>query len=445
MPAHPIRIIYIALLLFVLSCTTNRQKEKQTDIQTNMATHLLNRFIKYVKIDTESNEQSTSSPSTQKQLVLARLLRQELLDMGLNEVSISDEGILYASLPSNTDKPIPAIGFIAHLDTSPEISGKNVRPQIHRNYNGGDLVINKAKNIVIDTALHPEIKQYQGQIIITSDGTTLLGADDKAGIAIIMTAIEYLLHDSVPHGPIKIAFTPDEEIGRGTEHFDIKKFGAAFAYTIDGGEIGEIQFENFNAANAHIEIAGKNVHPGYAKGKIVNSITIGRKIDELLPNERPENTEGYEGYFHLIQMQGNVEKTSLNYLIRDHDGSLFERRKQLMQELVDSLNETYDDRIQLQITDSYYNMREKIEPVMHIVDLAIAAMQKNDIEPLQRPIRGGTDGAMLSHKGLPCPNLFTGGHNFHSRYEYIPLESMEKSVATIRTIIRLHTEKAGAL
>ncbi len=406
--------------------------------------NLLNRFLRYVQIDTQSDPESKTSPSTVKQFDLAKLLVEELRELGLSDVKLDEHCYVYATLPGNvTDKQVPTIGFIAHLDTTPDFTGHNVKPLVHENYDGGDLVLNKDLNIILSPKEFPELTGYKGQTIITSDGTTLLGADDKAGIAEIMTALEYLVKNPrIKHGEIRIAFTPDEEIGRGTEHFDVQGFGAGFAYTVDGGPIGELEFENFNAAEAKVLVHGKNVHPGTAKNKMINSIRVAMEFDSLLPqHERPEHTEGYEGFYHLMSFKGDVEKSQLHYIIRDHDRQKFEARKQLFKDIAEFLNKKYNrDLIELSLRDQYYNMREKIEPVMYIVNLAEQAMQSAGVEPKIKPIRGGTDGAMLSFKGLPTPNLFTGGHNFHGRYEYIPLQSMQKAVEVIVKIAEMAVE-----
>ncbi len=402
--------------------------------------NLLNRFLSYVKIDTQSDPESKTSPSTTKQFELAKLLVEELRDIGLSEIELDEHCYVYATLPANTEKQVPTIGFIAHLDTTPDFTGKNVKPQVHENYDGGDLILNKDLNIILSPSEFPELTHYKGQTLITTDGTTLLGADDKAGIAEIVTAMEYLInHPQIKHGKIRIAFTPDEEVGRGTEHFDIEKFGADFAYTVDGGPIGELEFENFNAAEAKVLVHGKNVHPGTAKNKMINSIRIAEEFDSMVPqHERPEHTEKYEGFYHLLSFKGDVEQSQLHYIIRDHDREKFERRKQLFRDIVEFLNKKYGkDLVELDMRDQYYNMREKIEPVMYIVELAKKAMQKAGVKPKIKPIRGGTDGAMLSFKGLPTPNIFTGGHNFHGRYEYIPLQSMQKAVEVIVKIAEM--------
>lgn len=398
---------------------------------------VLNRFLKYVQFETTSNEKSQTTPSTENQLEFAKVLGDELKQLGLEDVSVDDNGYVMATLPSNIEKEVPTIGFIAHMDTSPDMSGKDVKPNIVKDYDGKDIVLNKENNIILSVDDFPEIKNYIGETIITTDGTTLLGADDKAGIAEIITAVEYLIENPhIPHGTVKIGFTPDEEIGRGADYFDVEKFGADFAYTVDGGPIGELEYENFNAATANISIQGVNIHPGTAKGKMVNSILIGMELHSMLPvNERPEYTEGYEGFYLLDDFVGTVEKTHMSYIIRDHDMDKFTRKKDVLKEVVKFLNYKYGDIVQLEIEDSYYNMKEKIVPVMEIVEIAKKAMKEVGVEPIISPIRGGTDGARLSYMGLPCPNLFTGGHNFHGKYEYIPVFAMEKAVEVILKII----------
>lgn len=404
---------------------------------------VLNRFLKYVKYETTSDEYSTTTPSTKNQLKFAKVLGKELEELGLKDVSVNDKGYIMATLPSNIEKKIPTIGFIAHMDTSPDMSGKDISPNIIEDYNGKDIVLNEEKDIILSVDDFPEIKNYVGKTIITTDGTTLLGADDKAGIAEIITAIEYLIENpNIPHGTIKIAFTPDEEIGRGADHFDVDKFDADFAYTVDGGPIGELEYENFNAATANISIQGSNIHPGTAKGKMVNSILIGMELHSMLPiNERPEYTEGYEGFYLLDDFVGNVEETKMSYIIRDHDMGKFNKKKKALEKIVEFLNYKYTNKIELKIEDSYYNMKEKIVPVMEIVDIAKRAMEAVNIEPIISPIRGGTDGARLSYMGLPCPNIFTGGHNYHGKYEYIPVPSMEKAVEVILKIIELYAKE----
>lgn len=401
--------------------------------------NLIDRFISYVKIDTQSDENSDQTPSTSKQFNLAKELERELNDIGLSEISLDNNCYLMATLPANTHKKVPTIGFIAHLDTSPDMSGQNVKPRIVKNYDGNDIILNEVSNIVLSPNDFPELLNHKGEDLIVTDGNTLLGADDKAGVAEIMTAIEYLLdHPEIKHGKIRIGFTPDEEIGRGPDKFDVEKFGAKWAYTMDGGEIGELEYENFNAASAKISIQGRNVHPGYAKNKMINALHIANELVSMLPaNERPEYTEGYEGFFHLTSIQGTVDEATISYIIRDHDRTKFENRKKQMVNAVNFLNTIYDHRIKLELKDQYYNMREKIEPVPHVIDYAFRAMQEVGVTPIVRPIRGGTDGARLSFMGLPCPNIFAGGLNFHGRYEFIPIPSMYKAVDVIVKIAEL--------
>ncbi len=401
---------------------------------------VVERFLRYVRVDTQSDERSKTVPSTAKQLVLAKMLVRELQETGLQDASVDDNGYVMATLPANTDKRGPVTGWIAHMDTSPDFTAEHVQPQIHKNYNGGEIILNKKENIVLSPADFPELKDYAGQDLITTDGTTLLGADDKAGIAEIMTALAYLQeHPEIPHGTLKVAFTPDEEIGRGADHFDVNRFGADFAYTVDGGRLGELEYENFNAALATVTFTGRNVHPGTAKDKMINSMHLAMEFNALLPpHERPEHTEGYEGFFHLIDMQGTVEKSVLRYLIRDHDRGRFEGRKKFMQESASLIRARHGRRaVRLEIKDQYYNMKEKIKPVQHIVERAREAMERCGVTPLVKPIRGGTDGARLSYMGLPTPNLFTGGHNFHGRYEFIPVQSMEKAVEVIVEMMKV--------
>ena len=405
--------------------------------------NILERFLRYVAVDTQSDDRCECQPSTAKQFDLQKLLQAELQAMGIS-AEVDEYGYLMAAIPSNTDKKVDSIGFIAHVDTSPDCSGKGVKPQIVENYNGEDIVLNDERNIILSVDKFSELKQYHGKTIITTDGTTLLGADDKAGVAAIMYAVEYLQSNpNIKHGDIKIAFTPDEEVGRGTEHFDVEKFGAKYAYTIDGGEIGELEYENFNAASADITIVGEGIHPGYAKDKMINALSVAIEIDNSLPKkERPQHTEGYEGFYHLVELSGETENATMKYIIRDHDMVAFEARKKTMQQVVDNLNTIYGgNRIKLTIKDSYYNMKEKVVPHYHIVEKAIKAMQQCGVEPKVKPIRGGTDGATLSYKGLPCPNIFAGGHNFHGKYEYLPLESMQKASEVILAIIQLFIEE----
>ncbi len=394
---------------------------------------IVDRFIKYARIDTQSDENSTQTPSTQKQFNLAKEVEKEALEMGLVDVSLDNNCYFMATLPANTDKKVPVIGFISHLDTSPDMSGNNVNPRIVKNYDGTDIILNEANNVILSPNDFPELLSHKGEDIIVTDGTTLLGADDKAGIAEIMSAMQYLLdHPEIEHGKIRIAFTPDEEIGRGADKFDVEKFGADWAYTMDGSEVGELEYENFNAASAKIEIQGRNVHPGYAKNKMINALHVANELVALLPKqERPEYTEGYEGFYHLISMSGTVEESSLSFIIRDHDREKFEDRKKTLINSVNLLNEKYDKRLTLNITDQYYNMREKVEPVKHIVNYAYIAMEELGIKPNVKPIRGGTDGSKLSFMGLPCPNIFAGGMNFHGKYEFLPIPSLEKASQVI--------------
>ncbi|MDH6354208.1 tripeptide aminopeptidase [Dysgonomonas sp. PH5-45] len=403
-----------------------------------MAT-LVERFLKYVKIDTESDPTTGVTPSTAKQFDLLRVLEGELKEMGLEDISLDDKGYLMATLPANTDKQVPTIGFIAHVDTSCDMTGKDVKPRIVENYDGNPIVLNKEQNIVLSPVDFPELLRHKGEDLIVTDGTTLLGADDKAGIAEIITAIQYLQeHPEIKHGKIRIAFNPDEEIGEGAHNFDVAKFGAEWAYTMDGGEVGELEFENFNAASAKIEIQGRNVHPGMAKNKMINALLIANKLVDLLPaNARPEHTAGYEGFIHLISISGSVDSASMQFIIRDHNRELFEQKKRLMSDCVDFINKLYPGSTKLELKDQYYNMREKVEPVYHIVDVAFEAMKALDIEPRVQPIRGGTDGAQLSFKGLPCPNIFAGGINFHGRYEFVPIQSMEKASQVVVKIAEL--------
>lgn len=399
--------------------------------------NIVDRFIKYAMIDTESDPASETTPSTPKQYAFAEKLAEELKQIGLEEVSLDENGYLMATLPSNIDKEVPVIGFISHMDTSCDLTGANVKPRIVSNYDGQDITLNQEQNIILKVTDFPEIKNYVGQDIIVTDGTTLLGADDKAGITAIVSAMEYLInHPEIKHGKIRIGFTPDEEIGRGAHKFDVAKFGAQWAYTIDGGEIGELEYENFNAAAATITVTGRNVHPGYAKNKMINSTTIAREFADRLPqNEVPEKTTGYEGFFHLMSFNGSIEQSKLVYIIRDHDRELFENRKKLIESITAELNQKYNNAIKLEMKDQYYNMREKVEPIMHIVDLAKEAMIEEDVAPKIKPIRGGTDGSQLSYMGLPCPNIFTGGHNFHGRFEYLPVHSMVKATDVIKRIV----------
>ncbi|WP_304136669.1 peptidase T [Mesonia mobilis] len=406
--------------------------------------HIINRFTSYITIDTESDPKSDSTPSTEKQWNLAKKLAEELKEMGMSDVSIDENAYVMATLPSNVDHEVPAIGFVSHFDTSPDFTGANIKPQIVENYDGKDILLNAAEDIVLSPDYFEDLLQYKGQTLITTDGTTLLGADDKAGITEIMSAVEYLLqHPEIKHGPIKVGFTPDEEIGRGAHKFDVEKFGAKWAYTMDGSQIGELEYENFNAAGADVKVKGKIVHPGYAKGKMVNSMYIAQDFVNSLPRlETPEHTEGRQGFFHLTQINGKVEETKMHYIIRDHDKEHFEARKKMMLDLAAEINSQHQKEvITIEIKDQYFNMREKVEPVMHIVDIAEDAMKAVDVEPIIKPIRGGTDGSQLSFMGLPCPNIFAGGHNFHGRYEYVPVESMIKATEVIVKIAELTAEK----
>ena len=406
--------------------------------------HIINRFTSYITIDTESDPKSDSTPSTEKQWNLAKKLAEELKEMGMSDVSIDENAYVMATLPSNVDHEVPAIGFVSHFDTSPDFTGANIQPQIVENYDGKDIILNAAEDIVLSPDYFEDLLQYKGQTLITTDGTTLLGADDKAGITEIMSAVEYLLqHPEIKHGPIKVGFTPDEEIGRGAHKFDVEKFGAKWAYTMDGSQIGELEYENFNAAGADVKVKGKIVHPGYAKGKMVNSMYIAQDFVNSLPRlETPEHTEGRQGFFHLTQISGKVEETNMHYIIRDHDKEHFEARKKMMLDLAAEINSQHQKEvITIEIKDQYFNMREKVEPVMHIVAIAEDAMKAVDVEPIIKPIRGGTDGSQLSFMGLPCPNIFAGGHNFHGRYEYVPVESMIKATEVIVKIAELTAEK----
>ncbi|MFW6275615.1 MAG: peptidase T [bacterium] len=404
-----------------------------------MKNQLLDRFLKYISIDSQADPESNTFPSTQKQFDMANLLAEELKEMGLKDAHVDENCYVMATLPSNMNGDVPVVGFLAHVDTAPDLPGKNIQPRIIENYDGKDIFLNPQKNIIMQVNDFPELKKYKGQTIITTDGTTLLGADDKAGVAEIMTAIDHLIRNpDIKHGTIKVAFTPDEEIGKGVDHFDVNKFGAQYAYTLDGGEIGELEYENFNAAYAKISIQGRNVHPGMSKNKMLNSIIIGSEFNDLLPVfDRPEFTENYEGFFHLIKFNGTVEKSFLHYIIRDHDKHKFEDRKNMIHDVADFMNKKHGPKtIEVDIKDQYYNMKEKVEPVYHIVEIAKQAMESCDVKPLIKPIRGGTDGARLSYMGLPCPNLFAGGHNFHGKYEFIPLESMEKATKVILEIVK---------
>lgn len=406
---------------------------------------VLDKFLRYISIDTASDPDSESQPSTQKQLVLSRLLVKELQAMGVGDASLDEFGYVMATVPSNlpAGTKVPKIGFIAHVDSAPDASGADIKPQIVKNYDGGDIVINKEKNLVLKVSDFPELPDYKGHTIITTDGNTLLGADDKAGIAEIMTAVEYMMtHPEFLHGEIKIGFTPDEEIGRGVDKFDVKKFGADYAYTLDGGQIGELEYENFNAASAKIYIQGRNIHPGYSKNKMVNAIILASEFNSLLPVEqRPEFTQDYEGFFHIIRFDGTVEQAMIQYIIRDHNMSKFEDKKTLIEECITFMNMKYGEgTFRLELKDQYYNMRKEVEPHYHIVEKAIKAMEMSSVVPIIKPIRGGTDGARLSFMGLPCPNIFAGGHNFHGKFEYVPVESMEKATEVIINLISLYTK-----
>ena len=405
---------------------------------------VVDRFLQYVKFDTQSDELTNLTPSTPGQMIFAQHLEKDLRQLGLAEISLDDNGYLMATLPANCDKQVPTVGFIAHLDTSPDMSGHHVSPRIVEKYDGGDIVLNADKNIVLSPEQFPELLDYKGQDLIVTDGNTLLGADDKAGIAEIIAAVDYLKsHPEIKHGDIRIAFNPDEEIGQGAHKFDVKRFGADWAYTMDGGAIGELEYENFNAAVARVTFKGRNVHPGYAKHKMINSIRIANQFAIMLPRwETPEHTEGYEGFYHLVGIEGNVEQTVITYIIRDHDRDRFERRKKELEHLTRKINNEFPDCASIEIKDQYYNMLEKIKPVMHIIDIAKAAMERAGVKPVVQPIRGGTDGAQLSFKGLPCPNIFAGGLNFHGRYEFVPIPSMEKATDTIVEICKIVAEEA---
>ncbi|SHJ25606.1 peptidase T [Pseudozobellia thermophila] len=401
--------------------------------------NIINRFLGYVKIDTQSDPRSKTTPSTEKQWYLADLLAEELEEIGMEEVTIDENAYIMATLPSTVDKEVPTVGFISHFDTSPDFSGANVNPQIIENYDGKDIVLNALDNIVLSPDYFEDLRQYVGQTLITTDGTTLLGADDKAGIAEIVTAMEYLIdHPEIKHGKIRVGFTPDEEIGRGAHLFDVKKFGADWAYTMDGSQIGELEYENFNAASAKVSIKGKSVHPGYAKNKMVNAISIATEFINILPpEETPQNTEGREGFFHVHHLKGEIEHAEFELIIRDHDKNLFEKRKRLIRDIATQLNSIYGDCITIEVKDQYFNMREKVEPLFHIVEIAKNAMEAVGVTPIIKPIRGGTDGSQLSYMGLPCPNIFAGGHNFHGKYEYVPVQSMQKAVEVIVKICEL--------
>jgi tripeptide aminopeptidase len=405
---------------------------------------IVDRFIKYARIDTQSDENSTQTPSTRKQFNLAKEVEQEALEMGLVDISLDNNCYFMATLPANTRGEVPVIGFIAHFDTSPDMSGTDVSPRIVREYDGKDIVLNEEQEVLLSPDEFPELLSHVGEDIIVTDGTTLLGADDKAGIAAIMNAMQYLIdHPEIKHGKIRIGFTPDEEIGRGADKFDVQKFGAEWAYTIDGSEVGELEYENFNAAAAKVKIQGRNVHPGYAKNKMVNALHLANELAAMLPeDERPEHTEGYEGFFHLISLGGTVDEAEIAYIIRDHDREKFEQRKQLIEDAVAEMNRKYGDRLTLEMNDQYYNMREKVEPVTHVIDYAYRAMEEVGVKPNIKPIRGGTDGSKLSFMGLPCPNIFAGGMNFHGRYEFLPIPSMKKSSEVIVKIAELVAKDA---
>lgn len=405
---------------------------------------LIDRFLNYVAFETTSNEESGVTPSTPGQMVLAKYLKEELESLGLQEVFLDDNGYLYATLPANTDKQVPVVGFIAHMDTAPDMSGKNVTPRIVQNYDGGDILLNAAENIVLSPTQFPELKNHIDEDLIVTDGNTLLGADDKAGIAEIISGVEYLMqHPEIEHGKVRIAFNPDEEIGLGAHKFDVERFGCDFAYTFDGGEVGELEFENFNAAAAKLTFTGRNVHPGTAKNKMINSIRVANRFITMLPShETPEHTEGYEGFYHLISINGSVEQTIVNYIIRDHSRERFESRKREFQHLTNKINSEYGEgTLKLELRDQYYNMREKIEPVMYIIDIAKEAMLAAGVEPVVKAIRGGTDGAQLSFKGLPCPNIFAGGMNMHGRFEYVTIPSMEKAMKVMVKIAELTAKR----
>lgn len=410
--------------------------------------HIIDRFISYVTVDTESDPNSETTPSTAKQWDLANQLVEELKAIGMQDVTIDEHAYIMATLPSNVEHEVPVIGFVSHFDTTPDFTGANVKPQIIENYDGGDIILNKEQNIVLSPSYFKDLLQYKGQTIITTDGTTLLGADDKAGITEIVTAMEYLIqHPEIKHGKIRVGFTPDEEIGRGAHKFDVAKFGAEWAYTMDGSQIGELEYENFNAAGAKITFQGKSVHPGYARNKMINSMLIANKFISKLPKaEVPEATSGYEGFFHVTGISGSIEETTVQLIIRDHDKKKFEKRKKLVKKITEELNRKYEkqfggDIAKAEIKDQYFNMKEKVEPVMHIVEIAERAMTDLGITPIIKPIRGGTDGSQLSYMGLPCPNIFAGGHNFHGKYEYVPVESMQKAVEVIVRIAELTAEK----
>ena len=405
---------------------------------------VIERFLKYVTFDTQSDESTGVTPSTPKQMVFAQYLKTELEELGLKDISLDANGYLFATLPSNVDHEVPVVGFIAHMDTSPDMSGENVKPRIVEKYDGKDIPLCAEENIILSPANFPELLDHVGEDLIVTDGHTLLGADDKAGIAEIVGAVAYLIaHPEIKHGDIRIGFNPDEEIGLGAHKFDVEKFGAKWAYTMDGGEVGELEFENFNAAAAKIRVKGRNVHPGYAKNKMINSLLVANEYASLLPaNETPGTTEGYEGFYHLIGMEGEVENTVLSYIVRDHDREKFEARKQALLNYAAQLNEKYGEgTVTVELKDQYYNMRQQVEPLMHIIDIAFAAMQEAGVTPKVKAIRGGTDGAQLSFKGLPCPNIFAGGLNFHGRYEFVPVQSIEKAMNVVVKIAELTAKR----
>lgn len=410
--------------------------------------HIIDRFISYVTIDTESDPNSETTPSTEKQWDLANKLVEELKQIGMEDVSIDENAYIMATLPSNVDHEVPTIGFISHFDTSPDFTGANVKPQIIENYDGGDITLNKELNIILSPNYFEDLLLYKGQTLITTDGTTLLGADDKAGICEIVSAMEYLIkHPEIKHGKIRVGFTPDEEIGRGAHKFDVEKFGADWAYTMDGSQVGELEYENFNAAGVKLTFKGKSVHPGYAKGKMINSILLANQFIAQLPAEEvPEKTTGYEGFFHVNDIEGSIEETQVQLIIRDHDLDKYQQRKAFIQQLADQMNKDYaekfgEDIVICEISDQYFNMKEKVTPVFHIVDIAEQAMKDLNITPIIKPIRGGTDGSQLSYMGLPCPNIFAGGHNFHGKYEYVPVESILKATQVIVKIAELTAQK----
>lgn len=405
---------------------------------------VIERFLKYVAFDTQSDESTGVTPSTPKQMVFAQYLKTELEELGLKDISLDENGYLFATLPSNVDHEVPVVGFIAHMDTSPDMSGENVKPRIVEKYDGKDIPLCAEENIILSPANFPELLDHVGEDLIVTDGHTLLGADDKAGIAEIVGAVAYLIaHPEIKHGDIRIGFNPDEEIGLGAHKFDVEKFGAKWAYTMDGGEVGELEFENFNAAAAKIRVKGRNVHPGYAKNKMINSLLVANEYASLLPaNETPGTTEGYEGFYHLIGMEGEVENTVLSYIVRDHDREKFEARKQALLNYAAQLNEKYGEgTVTVELKNQYYNMRQQVEPLMHIIDIAFAAMQEAGVTPKVKAIRGGTDGAQLSFKGLPCPNIFAGGLNFHGRYEFVPVQSIEKAMNVVVKIAELTAKR----